>query len=64
MPYASFTKTRGGVRVSKAGGGGFTAHTSSVAEAHRTAALRELAAHGKLRVAKKRNPGASALRRG
>jgi len=61
MPYTSFTKSKGGIRVSKKGGGGFTAHTTSMAQAHKTAAMRELAAHGKLRVARRRNPGAAAL---
>lgn len=73
MPYTSFKKTKGGIRVSKAGGGGFTAHTSSMVEAHKTAGMRELAKHGKLRVANKRtssnassrssrsSPGASML---
>jgi hypothetical protein len=54
MPYTSFKRTGKGIRVSKKGGGGFTAHTTSKAQAHKTAALRELASKGKLRVAKKR----------
>lgn len=54
MPYDKFTKTDGKVRVHKRGGGGFTSHSPSKAKAHRTAALREAAARGKLRVAKRR----------
>jgi hypothetical protein len=54
MPYDKFTKRGNTVRVHKKGGGGFTSHSPSKAKAHKTAAMREMAAKGTLRVAKRR----------
>ncbi|KPK68169.1 hypothetical protein AMJ82_08895 [candidate division TA06 bacterium SM23_40] len=53
MPYTRFKRRGKQVDVYK-DGKAFTSHSPSKAKAHKTAAMREMAEKGKLRVAKKR----------
>jgi len=50
MPYSSFTATKKGIVAEKTHGGSVTFHTKSKSEAHRRAAIREMAARGQLRI--------------
>lgn len=56
MPYGAFKKNpNGGVDVyMKDGSLAFHSNSNSVAQAHRTAAIRELAKHGKLHISRKK----------